>query len=151
MDLRSLPTALMLLYPPHEERGAGKSQKTSFELCPCWVFYYKIWGQGPARVCFHHCMNSNTSFSSRIYQEGIFQHIKFNFKKKMSQCIQTHMTKIHSGLPQLPFPAILTPILVVVVVVAGGGGGVQASITQLIVRPDFRRGNSSPSSGQLMT
>lgn len=48
----------------------------------------------------------HTSLSSLIHQEGIFQHIKFNFKIEWADTV-----KIHSGLPQLPFPATLNPIM----------------------------------------
>lgn len=39
-------------------------------------------GGGDGRPCLHRYSNINTSFSSLIHQEGIFQHIKFNFKKE---------------------------------------------------------------------
>ena len=50
------------------------------------------------------------------------------------------MTKIHSGLPRLPFPATCNLIL-----------GGQASITRLIGRPDLRRANSNLSAGLFIT
>jgi hypothetical protein len=47
MDLRSLSTTLILLYPPCLQCRVRKIRRDSFKLCPCWAFYYKIWGLGP--------------------------------------------------------------------------------------------------------
>lgn len=57
------------------------------------------------KVCFYHYLNINTSFSSLIHQEGIFQHIKFNFKKKKkwADTVKYTWPKPIVGFPSCPF------------------------------------------------
>lgn len=100
------------LYPPpssfythpmrSEEPANQKRLLLNFALVEFSIIKYGARGLG--RICFHHCMNSNTSFSSIIYQEGIFQHIKFNFKKKN----EPMQSNTHDQNPQRPSPAALS-------------------------------------------
>lgn len=103
------------LSPHHLHWGARKSERTPSctALAELSIIKYGDRGQRgwgvDGRPCFRHYSNINTSFSSLIHQESIFQHIKFNFKKEWADTVKCTRPKSIVGFPSCPFQPLSIP------------------------------------------